>query len=263
MTKLEPETDGTQEVFSFASLSLEDLQEQFHTSLSDGLSEKNAEAIIQRDGLNEITATQVTWWEIAIRQFTSPFIYLLLVAAGIVFAIGEHIDAAIIVGFVCINAALGFYQEYKSEQSLRALEQYLNPRSRVKRGNEWHTIESRNLVRGDIISLVTGDAIPADLRIIQTSHLVVNETTLTGESVPVLKHAETLTSQPKNIYDSHNLLFSGTSVVEGEATALVLETGTRTTMGRIAKLTVETTKESEFSKIDRVHKIKSLLIRGG
>ncbi len=259
MTNHDPVSDTTQDIFTNASLTLEDLQEKFHTSLSDGLTESDAGIILQRDGVNEITATQVKWWEIPIRQFTSPFIYLLLVAAGIVFAIGEHIDAAIIVGFVGINAALGFYQEYKSEQSLRALQQYISPRSRVKRNNEWHTIESRNLVRGDIVSLVTGDAIPADLRILNTSHLIVNETTLTGESVPVLKHAETLNSPPKNIYDSHNLLFSGTSVVEGEATALVLETGSSTTMGRIAKLTVETTKESEFSK--GISRFSSFILR--
>lgn len=247
--------DIKQDIFTNASLSLEQLQERFQTSLTEGMSQDNARTILQRDGLNEITTIRIKWWEIAIRQFKSPFIYLLMVAAVIVYAIGEHIDAAIIVGFVCINAGLGFYQEHKSERSIRALEQYISLRSSVKRNNVWQKIESRYLVRGDIINLATGDIIPADLRVINTNHLIVNETTLTGESIPVLKYGETLSLPPENIYESHNLLFSGTSVVEGEATALVLETGPCTTMGRIAKLTVETTKESEYSKgISRLSK---------
>lgn len=248
-----------QDIFISASVPLNHLEEQFQTSLTDGLSHDVANAILHRDGPNEITANHTRWWEIAGRQFKSPFIYLLIVAAVIVYAIGEYIDALIIVGFVCINAGLGFFQEHKSEPSIRALEQYISLRSRVKRNNTWQIIKSRNLVRGDIISLVTGDAIPADLRVISTDHLVVNETTLTGESVPVLKNGATLDTPPDSIFESHNLLFSGTSVVKGEATALVLETGPRTAMGRIAKLTVETTKESEFSK--GINRFSSLILR--
>ena len=183
-----------------------------------------------------------------VRQFKSAFIYLLLVAAVIVFAIGEYIDAGVIIGFVIINAALGFYQEYRSEQSLRTLQQFIKPRTRVKRDSGWHTIDSRNLVAGDIIKLGTGDVVPADVRLISTQNLVVNETVLTGESVPVPKRPDIPAVEPQTIYESHNLCFSGTSVVGGEAVAVVLETGIRTAMGTIAKLTVETTKESEFSK---------------
>ena len=109
------------------------------------MSSRQAEERLARVGYNEITANQVQWWEIAIRQFKSAFIYLLLVAAVIVFAIGEYIDAAVIIGFVIVNAALGFYQEYRSEQSLRALQQFIKPKTRVKRDSGWHTIDARNL----------------------------------------------------------------------------------------------------------------------
>ena len=231
-----------------ATLSEEEILKHFDTSLSEGLSSLQAEERIATAGYNEITANKVQWWEIAIRQFKSAFIYLLLIAAAIVFAIGEYLDAGIILGFVIINAALGFYQEYKSEQALRALQQFITPKARVKRDSRWHTIDSRNLVPGDIIRLETGDAVPADVRILSMHNLVVNETTLTGESVPVPKRPDTLTAEPESVYDSHNLCFSGTSVVGGEAIALVLETGAHTSMGTIARLTVETTKESEFSK---------------
>jgi magnesium-transporting ATPase (P-type) len=235
-------------MYLHATLSEEKILESFDTSLSEGLSSHQAEERIATAGYNAVTARQVPWWEIAIRQFKSAFIYLLLIAAAIVFAIGEYLDAGIILCFVIINAALGFYQEYKSELSLRALQQFITPKSRVKRDSLWHTIDSRNLVPGDIIRLGTGDVVPADVRILSMHNLVINETTLTGESVPVPKRPDTLATEPKSVYESHNLCFSGSSVVGGDAIALVLETGTRTAMGTIARLTVETTKESEFAK---------------
>lgn len=117
-------------VFPVATLPEEEILEQLGTSLPDGLSSGEAVARLGQSGFNEITADKVEWWEIALRQFRSAFIYLLLVAALIVLVIGEYIDAAVIIGFVIINAALGFYQEYRSEQSLRALQQYIRPKSR-------------------------------------------------------------------------------------------------------------------------------------
>jgi len=235
-------------MFPYATFSEKEILEHFDTSLPDGLSSGQVGERLATAGYNEITVSLVHWWEIAIRQFKSAFIYLLLIAAGIVFVIGEYLDAAVILSFVIINAALGFYQEYRSEQSLRALQQYIKPRTRVKRDSGWHTIDSRNLVPGDIIKLETGDVVPADVRILCTQNLVVNETILTGESVPVPKHQDVLSGEPHSIFESHNLCFSGTSVVGGEAVALVVETGVRTAMGSIAKLTLETTKESEFSR---------------
>jgi len=183
-------------LYQYAPLSEKEILEHFDTPFPEGLSSRQAEDRLAQAGYNEITADQVQWWEIAIRQFRSAFIYLLLVAAVIVFAIGEYIDAGVIIGFVIINAALGFYQEYRSEQSLRALQQYIKPRSRVKRDSGWHTIDSRNLVPGDIIKLETGDVVPADVRLISTQNFVVNETVLTGESVPVPKHAESAAVEP-------------------------------------------------------------------
>ena len=163
-------------MYNYATLSEEKILEHFKTSLSEGLLSRQAEERLAAAGPNEITANQIRWWEIAIRQFKSAFIYLLLIAAAIVFAVGEYLDACVILGFVIINAALGFYQEYKSEQSLRVLQQYITPKARVKRDSLWHTIDSRNLVPGDIIKLETGDAVPADVRILSMHNLVVNET---------------------------------------------------------------------------------------
>ncbi|MBN1154750.1 HAD-IC family P-type ATPase [candidate division KSB1 bacterium] len=236
------------DIFNYATLSEQELSERFSTSAASGLSSQQASEHLSTRGYNEIKANQVRWYDVALRQFKSAFIYLLIVAAIIVFIVGEHLDAAVIISFVFINALLGFYQEYKSELSLRALQQFITKRTRVKRDSHWDTIDSRNLVPGDIIKLETGDSVPADVRILSTHYLVVNETTLTGESVPVPKNQDVMTAVPKSIYEGHNLCFSGTSVVEGDAIALVLETGARTAIGTIAKLTLETTKESEFSK---------------
>lgn len=235
-------------MFRYATFPQETILEHFGTSIEEGLTSQEAEQRLAKAGYNEISHQRVQWWEILLRQFKSAFIYLLLVAAVIVFALGEYLDAGIILGFVLINALLGFYQEFKSEQSLQALQQFIAPRVRVKRDGRWKTMDSRHLVPGDVISLQTGDAVTADVRILSAHHLVVNETTLTGESVAVPKSAHPLNREPQSIYESHNLCFSGTSVVEGDAVAVVLETGSRTAMGTIAKLTLETTKESEFSK---------------
>ncbi len=101
---------------------------------------------------------------------------------------------------------------------------------------------------GDIIRLESGSAVPADVRILRSQNLLVNETNLTGESVPVPKRHDPLTTVPENVYGSHNLCFSGTSVVGGDAVAVVTATGARTAMGSIARLTVETAKESDFSR---------------
>ncbi|MDD1684384.1 MAG: HAD-IC family P-type ATPase, partial [Methanoregula sp.] len=203
----------------------------FGTSPAEGLSSVEARERLATAGYNELAAGRVTWREIAVRQFTSAFIYLLLIAAAIVFAIGEYLDAGVILGFVVINAALGFFQEYRSEQALQALRRFITPRARVRRDGRWHAIDSRDLVPGDIIGLGTGDAVPADVRILSMHTLVVNETTLTGESVPVPKRPGSLAKEPENVYECHNLCFSGTSVVGGDAVALVVATGARTAMG--------------------------------
>jgi len=232
----------------FATRSPEDVLAYFKSSLGRGLLADEASRRLEKEGYNEITADQVRWWEIALRQFRSAFIYLLLVAAAIVILIGEYVDGAIIFGFVLINALLGFYQEYRSEQALRALQQFITPKSRVLRDSRWEVLASRDIVPGDIIRLETGDIVPADVRVLTSQNLVVNETVLTGESVAVPKRPEALDTLPPDVYGSHNLCFSGTTVVGGKAVAVVLATGARTEMGTIAKLTVETTKESEFSK---------------
>lgn len=235
-------------MFNHATLHDNELLSHFTSSLETGLSTTEAASRLQQHGRNEITAHQVTWYEVLARQFKSAFIYLLLVAALIVFLIGERLDALVIVGFVLLNAGLGFVQEYRSEMSLKALQEFIHPRSRVKRDGQWQVVDSAELVPGDIISLQTGDAVTADVRVLAEHNLTVNETNLTGESVAVPKRAGRLAKEPATIYECHNLCFSGTTVVEGDATALVLETGTHTRMGSIAKLTVETTKESEFSR---------------
>ncbi|OQB27113.1 MAG: Magnesium-transporting ATPase, P-type 1 [Chloroflexi bacterium ADurb.Bin180] len=246
-------------MFHHATLHDNELLSHFTSSLEAGLSSTEAASRLHEHGRNEITAHQVQWYEILARQFKSAFIYLLVVAAAIVFVIGERLDASVIVGFVLLNAGLGFVQEYRSEMSLQALQEFIHPRTRVKRDGQWKVVDSAELVPGDIISLQTGDAVTADVRVLSEHNLTVNETNLTGESVAVPKRAGHLAKEPATIYDCHNLCFSGTTVVEGDATALVLATGTNTRMGSIAKLTVETTKESEFSR--SITRFSSFILR--
>ncbi|HII76951.1 MAG TPA: ATPase P, partial [Methanolinea sp.] len=107
-----------------ATRSQEEVLAQLGSSLARGLSADEVSRRLEKEGYNEITANQVRWWEIALRQFRSAFIYLLLVAAVIVILIGEYVDGVVILGFVLVNALLGFYQEYRSEQALQALQQF-------------------------------------------------------------------------------------------------------------------------------------------
>lgn len=236
------------ESLRFATQSLDQLRAEFGTDPDSGLSAAEAEQRLRAHGPNAIEGKETRWWHILGRQFRSAFIYLLLVAAVIVFAIGETLDGGIILLFVGLNAALGFYQEYKSEQSLRALQRYIVSRCSVKRGAAWHTVDTRILVPGDVVRMETGDTVPADIRIFEESSIRIDETTLTGESAPVSKRTAPLSDMPKDIYGAENICFSGTAVVGGEAEGIVVATGNKTAIGGIARLTVETTKESAFSR---------------
>ena len=213
-----------------------------------GLTEKEALHRQVKFGKNEIKSQEVHWYDIFFRQFASPFIYLFILASLLAIYLGEHIDGAMILLFVLINALLGFYQEFCSEQALKILKRYIISKTRLLRDGKEKFVESQNLVPGDIITLNPGDKIPADLRLIETMDLTVAEEILTGESLAVKKISDPLPNPVHDIYKAQNLAFSGTVVVPGKGTGLVFRIGKDTTIGEIAHLTVETKHESSFQK---------------
>jgi len=175
-------------------------------------------------------------WRTFARQFKSPLIYILFVAAVLAVALGHHGDAAVILAVVLVNALIGSFQEGRAERSMAALRRLSALRVRVLRAGREEVVEARELVPGDIVLLAAGDAIAADARLIEEAQLQVAEAALTGESVPVSKSAAPV-SEALGLADRHNMVYSGTYATAGRARAVVVATGVHTEVGRIAGLT--------------------------
>ena len=170
------------------------------------------------------------------RQFQSPLIYILFVAAALAFALGKGGDALVILAVVFINAVIGTVQEGRAERSMEALRRLSALRVRVVRSGSEQVVEARELVPGDVLLLAAGDAIGADARLLEGAALETAEAALTGESMPVAKHPVELPTDTL-LADRRNMLYSGTHVTAGRGRAVVVATGGLTEVGRIAHLT--------------------------
>lgn len=168
-------------------------------------------------------------------QFHQPLIYILLVAAGITASLNEWIDAGVIFAVVLVNACIGFLQESKAAKALEALARMTVTEANVLRSGEVQKIPSVELVPGDIVLLQSGDKVPADLRLIRCRDLQIDESTLTGESVPVEKSRDPLPVDTP-LADRRNLAFSSTLVTYGQGRGVVFATGAKTEVGRISAL---------------------------
>jgi Ca2+-transporting ATPase len=173
--------------------------------------------------------------KILLHQFTSPLIYILLIAGVVTIFLQENIDSSVIFAVVILNAIIGYFQEYKAEESVRALKRMVVPKAKVIRDGREREIRSEELVPGDIVLLASGTRVPADLRIIHAIELKTDESLLTGESLPVEKTYHAL--KEKNLIpgDQKNIAFMGTVVVNGRAKGVVVETGAKTVLGNIAR----------------------------
>ncbi len=207
----------------------------------DGLSPGEAARRLAAHGPNALPEKEgISPLMIFLSQFGSPLNWILLSAALLSAFMKEFSDAGVIVFIVMINAVIGFYQEYKAEQSVRALKKLVIAAARVIRGGAEKQIEAAGLVPGDIILLASGDKVPADARLLQANNLRVEEAMLTGESVPAGKDAAFLPDGKAQIGDRLNMLYMGTAVAAGRARAVVTATGTATEIGAIAGLMQET-----------------------
>ena len=175
-------------------------------------------------------------WRTFARQFKSPLIYILFVAAVLAVALGHHGDAGVILAVVLVNSLIGSFQEGRAERSMAALRRLSALRVRVQRDGGELVVEARELVPGDTVLLAAGDAVAADARLIEEAQLQVAEAALTGESVPVSKSVAAV-PDATGLADRHCMVYSGTHVTAGRARAVVVATGTHTEVGRIAGLT--------------------------
>ncbi|MDP3990602.1 MAG: calcium-translocating P-type ATPase, SERCA-type [archaeon] len=217
------------------TLSADDILKQLKTS-TKGLSGHEAEERLHKYGLNEIKREEgIGPLKILFSQFSSPLVWILIVALGISIALSEYIDASVIGVIIIVNAILGFSQEYRAEKAIEALQRMTSQKAKVLRDGREIKIESRYLVPGDIVFLETGDRVPADARLIEIHNLQTQEGSLTGESQPVRKNLE-LSAKKTALGDRKSMVFSSTIVTQGRATAVVTGTGMQSEIGKIATL---------------------------
>jgi Ca2+-transporting ATPase len=201
-----------------------------------GLSPEEAARRLARFGPNALPEpARRSLLSVFLRQFRSPLIYLLLLAAGIALALRETSDAVVILVVVLVNALIGAFQEGRAERSLEALRRLAGHKARVIRGGAEQVIEARDLAPGDILLLGAGDAVAADARLLHGAALQIAEAALTGESEPVAKDLRPLAPDTP-LADRRNMVFAGTHVTAGRARAVVVATGPATEIGHIAAL---------------------------
>lgn len=202
---------------------------------SCGLSSDEAEKRLHKNGPNALdTKKKITALDIYARQFKSAVIAILAFASVVSYYIGEMVEAYAILGMIFVVTLIGFYQEYKAENILESIKNMIVTRVRVFRNGKIVEISSVGLVAGDMIFLEAGDKVPADARIVRSSELYVDESSMTGESNPVLKR-DCILFENTPLADRKNMLFMGSYVSGGNASAIVTHTAGRTEIGKIAK----------------------------
>ena len=201
-----------------------------------GLSGEEAARRLARHGPNRLAeAAPPTLLQRLLRQFNNLLLYVLIAAAAITALLGHWVDAAVIGAVVLLNALIGFVQEGKAERALQAIRHLLAPHALVLRDGQQREIDAADLVPGDVVMLASGDSVPADVRLLVVRNLQVDESALTGESVPVEKHADPVAAEAA-IGDRRCMAYAGTLVSQGQARAVVVATGAATEIGRIGRM---------------------------
>jgi len=258
------------------TLSADEVTERLGVDPASGLSAEEAANRLEEQGPNELVEEPGPGpWAIFWRQLTEPLVVVLIAAAvvsGALWALGQGggpglpgeggapepypYDAIVILAIVVLNAILGFVQEYRAEQAVESLQRMTAPETRVRRGGSAREVPSRELVPGDVLLLEAGDRVAADARLLDGHNLTVDESALTGESVPVAKTAHALDDVGAELGDRANMVFTGSAVTYGRGMAVVVATGMETAMGSIASMLQGTTEEvtplqRELAKVGR------------
>lgn len=229
------------------SLPLEEVFKAYHTSEKGLLSSE----VVRRQkifGKNEIEEEKISYLKIFLSQFANVLIYVLLFASLISLLASRWVDFFTIIIIVIINSLIGFWQEVKAGISIMALKKLTESKEKVIREGRIETIPSRELVPGDLILLFEGSIITSDIRLVDSSSLMIDEASITGESIPVEKnHLAVLAGEPF-IYEQSNMAFAGTTVVRGAAKGVVIKTGRNTYFNTIAERAKEPSPESPLTK---------------
>ena len=226
-------------------------------SSAEGLTGEEAKRRLEKYGPNELEKEEgISPIRIFVSQFESPLVMLLLGATLLSILIGEVLDAITILAIVIASAGLGFYQEYRAEKALEALKKLTAPTATVLRDGREVVIDAREIVPGDVLVLAAGDRVPADARVMESVNLKVDEAPLTGESVTVSKSPEALPHDVP-LPERKNMVYAGTVVTYGKGKAVVVATGMRTELGKIAASlqTVEKEKTPLERRMEAIGKV--------
>ncbi len=239
------------------TLDFQEVAKVLRTNLQEGLSASEVEKRKRAFGSNKLPAKKpISSFWLFLSQFKSPLVYILLIGAVVTFLFHEFTDCLVILGAVFLNTIVGFLQEKKAQNTLRALKKVVKHKAEVLRDGKLKIIDSEELVPGDIIILNPGERVPADGRLVEAHRLKINEMALTGEWMPASKHTDILPEETP-LADRDNMVYMGTIVESGFGRAIVVNIGENTEIGKVAKLIRETKEEktpyqkklAHFSKI--------------
>lgn len=245
-------------MLKFHQMKLEEVEQTLHTNITNGLSCKAVHKKREKFGWNELSeGERPSAILLFFNQFKDFMVLVLLAATLISGLLGEYLDAVAIMVIVLINGFLGFLQENKAEKSLQALKNLSAPQVTVLREGEWQKINSKEVVPGDIIRFASGDRIGADMRIIVANNLEIEESALTGESIPAPKFTEPIVETNPPLGDLANMAFKGTLVTRGNGVGVVTAIGMSTVMGNIAGMiqTAESVMTPLQRRLDQLGKI--------
>lgn len=232
------------------TMEVNEVERRLKTSLKTGLAEREAQRRRRRYGDNKLVDRERrSLLASFVLQFKDFMVLVLLGATAISYLLGETLDAMAIVIIVILNAVLGFTQEYRAERSLEALKTLSPPSATIIRGGKFAQLPAVEVVPGDLVFLETGNRIPADIRLVETLNLEVNEAALTGESVPVEKRSSWIGDADCTLGDQYNMAFMGTAVTKGHGRGLVVATGMQTEIGQIAGMIQS--KEEELTPLQK------------
>jgi len=239
------------------SLPSDELLATLHADAEQGLTELEAQLRIDTVGPNRLTPRRGKGaFGLFLSQFNQPLVYILLLSGAVTAFLQEWVDSSVIFGVVLVNAIIGFIQEANALKAINALAQALNISTTVLRDGQRRTLSASELVPGDVVILQSGDKVPADLRLLQSRELQIDESALTGESVPAQKRPAML-EEATGLADRYNMAYSSTLITYGTGSGVVVETGDRTEIGLINRMIADATdldtpltqKMSQFSQL--------------
>lgn len=208
---------------------------EFNSDVKDGLEESKINSARHKYGSNVLKAINpISVFKILFRQFISPLVLILIVASAVSFYLGQFRDGSILLAIVVLNALIGFYEEWKSENILASLKSLVVDKCRVLRNGKIIEILAENLVPGDIVKLSEGEGVPADIRLVESDGYSANEFILTGESLPAHKDPLFTAGKTLPLSEIQNCVYMGTTVARGQATGIVYATGIQTEIGKIS-----------------------------